>query len=228
MRPGHAESPFNPLPPVLWALAVALILPEIAFFVGGAGGIGGNTAAGMRTNAIQMTAWVPDLVLMGWPGAIRFDQFYRLLTYPFVAISPMGTLFVVAFTLALGKAVSTAFRPWAVLAIFFGASDGGALVHTALVALPGMVRMPLVGGYPAAYGLIGAFTWLLWMRLRATGGNPARAFLLIGALILFQASFAIIYRQLPGEWIAEFAGFGIGFFLCFLVAPGALRRLRQR
>lgn len=228
MRPGYNESPFNPLPPVLWALAAALVLPEIAFLVGGAGGIGGNTSAGMRTNAIQLTAWIPDLVLAGWPGAIRFDQFYRLLTYPFVSMSPISTLFVLAFTLALGKAVSSVFRPWAVLVIFFGASIGGALVHTAIAALPGVMRVPLIGGYPAAYGLIGAFTWLLWMRLRTSGGNPSRAFLLIGALILFQASFAVINRYLPGEWIAEFAGFGIGFFLSFLVAPGALRRLRQR
>lgn len=221
MRPGYDESPFNPLPPVLWLLAIALILPELAFLVGGNGAM-------MRTNAIQMTAWVPEIILAGWPGAVHFDQLYRLLTYPFVSVSWMGTLFVLAFTLALGKAISAVFRPWAVLAIFFGASIGGALIHTALAALPGMPVMPVIGGYPAAYGLIGAFTWLLWMRLRASGDNPARAFLLIGALLVFQAAFALIYRQIPADWIAEFAGFACGFFLCFLVAPGALARLRQR
>ncbi len=226
MNPFHSESPVNPLPAVIWVLAAALALPELAFLLGGS--LGGNSAEAMRINAIQLTAWIPDLALHGPLSALHFEQFYRLLAYSFVSASGMGTLFVLAFTLALGKAVGSVFSQWAVAAIFIGSALGGALVYTLFAALPGQPRLALIGGYPAAYGMIGAFTWLLWMRLRAGGDNPARAFLLIGTLILFQLAFAILYRSLPSDLVAEFAGFATGFFLSFLVAPGGWKRLRHR
>lgn len=227
MTPHHGESAFNPLPTVLWVLAAALALPELAFLVGGSGFSDGN-AAGMRINAIQMTAWIPDIVLTGSLSTVHWDQLYRLLTYSFVSASAVGTLFVLAFTLALGKAVSGVFSQWGVAALFFGGALGGAVAQTLLAAMPGQPQMALIGGYPAAYGLIGGFTWLLWMRLRATGGNPARAFTLIGMLALFQLGFAVMFRSLPPDILAEFAGFASGFFLSFVVSPGGLRRLRQR
>ena len=225
MMPRQSESPVNPLPTVIWVLAAALALPEIAFLVGGAGG---DNSVAMRINAIQMTAWIPDLALNRTLAVSQAEQFYRLLTYSFVSASGIGTLFALAFTLALGKAVGSVFSQWAVAAIFLGSAVGGALVYTLFAALPGQPRLALIGAFPAAYGLIGAFTWLLWMRLRATGGNPARAFLLIGMLVLFQLTFAILYRSLPNDLVAEFSGFAIGFFLSFLVAPGGWKRLRHR
>lgn len=227
MTPPYSESAFNPLPTVLWVLAAMLALPELAFVVGGSG-FSADSAAGMRVNAVQMTAWIPDIVLTGSVATVHWDQLYRLLSYSFVSASGMGTLFVVAFTLALGKAISGAFSQWALLALFLGSAIGGAAAQTLLAAMPGQPQMALVGGYPAAYGLIGGFTWLLWMRLRATGGNPVRAFTLIGMLALFQISFAVMFRSLPQDMLAEFAGFGTGFLLSFLVAPGGLGRLRHR
>lgn len=227
MQPDNRERMVHPLPPVLWVLGALIVLPEIAFMLGSVG-LAGAPGPAMRMNAVQMTAWIPELITRGWPGAIRFDQLYRMLAYAFVTLSPFNTLFVLAFTLALGKAISAVFNQWAVAALFLGSAIGGALVYTAFSVLPGTLHPPLIGGYPAAYGLIGAFTWVLWMRMRAVGEHPARAFMLIGALALFQIVFAIINRYLPPDWIADFAGFGCGFFLSFVLTPGGLRRLRQR
>lgn len=228
MRPGNNISPVNPLPPVVWFIAALLALPEIIMFFSSAG-FGGNPQPGvMRINLIQRGAWAPDFILAGWPGAVAFDQLYRLVTYSFISTSPFTTVFVLVFTLALGKAISEVFRPWAFIAVFLGAAVGGALIYTAFAALPGPSRPPLIGGFPAAYGLIGAFTWLLWMRLKASGDNPARAFALIAFLVSIQLTFALLLRQPPYELIAEFGGFACGFFLCFLVSPGALQRLRRR
>lgn len=221
----RSESPLNPLPAVIWVLAAALALPEIAFLVGG---LAGNSPEAMRINAVQLAAWIPDLALNRTLAMQNGEQFYRLLTYSFVSVSGMGTLFALAFTLALGKAVASVFSQWAVAALFLVPAIGGALVYTAFAALPGQPRLALIGGFPAAYGLIGAFTWLLWMRLRASGDRPARAFLLIGTLVLFQLAFAVLNRSLPRDIVAEFAGFAIGFFLSFIVAPGGWRRLRHR
>ena len=228
MTPHSGESAFNPLPPILWALAALLALPELAFLVGGSG-FSAAGAEGMRFNAIQMTAWIPEIFLARPLATAPWEQLYRLLTYSFVSVSAVGTLFVLAFTLALGKAISGVFSQWAIAALFLGSAIGGAIVQTLVAAMPGQPQMALIGGYPAAYGLIGAFTWLLWMRLRATGGNPARAFALIGMLVVFQLTFAVMFsRHLPRDLLAEFAGFACGFFLSFLVSPGGWRRLRQR
>ena len=96
----------------------------------------------------------------------------RLVTYPFVHFNFTHALFVVVILLALGKMVGEVFRWWAVLVVFFGAAIAGALAYT---LVPGL-QAPLIGGYPAVYGLIGAFTFLLWVNLAAVGANKYRAF----------------------------------------------------
>ena len=42
---------------------------------------------------------------------------------------------------------------------------------------------PLLGGFPAAYGLIGAYTMLLWTALAGTGDTQLKAFSLIAILM---------------------------------------------
>ena len=56
--------------------------------------------------------------------------------------------------------------------MFFGSAVAGALAYT---LVPGL-QTPLIGGYPPVYGLIGAFTFLLWVNLAAVGANKYRAF----------------------------------------------------
>ena len=233
MREGMNESPINQLPWVVWLLTLPMIASEAIFALGRVGLIGGAQGITLRSNAIQLTAYEPQMVLRMWSmGTLDLGQAYRLLSFSFVHYSFVHALFVIVFTLALGNMVASNFRPLAVLALFFGSAIGGALTYTIFAGYyPG--RIPaLVGGYPAVYGLVGAFTFLLWTRLAAVHANRARAFTLIGMLLLFQLVFGLIYGGTGFGWIAELAGFGFGFGLSFLLVDGgmarALRHLRQR
>ena len=83
----------------------------------------------------------------------------------------------------------------------------------------------LIGLFPAVYGLIGAFTYLLWLRLGQAGENRLRAFRLIGVLMAFQLGFSLLFGASP-VWVAEVAGFVVGFLAS--VHPGARRLERVR
>ena len=232
MRDGMSESPFNALPAVVWALALPMIATEALFGLGRIGLVGGAQGIGLRGEAINRTAFVPEVLhRMVAVGEADWSHAYRLLAYPFVHLSLTHGLFVIVFTLALGNMVAAQFRPPALLGLFFGSAIGGALAYTAFAAFwPGRIE-PLVGGYPAVYGLVGAFTFLLWTRLAETGGSRARAFTLIGMLLAFQLVFGLIFGA-GTAWVAEVSGFVTGFALSFLLVQGglarALRQIRRR
>ena len=236
MRPGYDESPLNPVPAAVWMIALPMIACEAAFGLGQLGFIGGGQGGGlaMRQIAVERTAFIPELVLRQWQmGMVPLHQGWRILTYPFVHLSLTHALFVIVFTLALGNLLARQFRPWAVLALFFGSAIGGALVYTLCAGLLPQFRFqPLIGGYPAVYGFVGAFTFLLWARLGQQNANRLRAFSLIGMLLAFQLVFAILFQDGSLTWIAEVAGFGAGFLLSFVLVPGGIARvmaqIRQR
>ena len=233
MRHGMTESPLNPLPTIVWLLILPIVALEAIFALGAAGMIGGAEGAGLRLSAIRMAAFPPELAQRAWTyGVIDWDQAYRILSYVFVHVGITHALFVVIFTLALGNMVAQNFRPWAVLVIYFGSAIGGALVYAAAVQRVGARGALLIGGYPAVYGLVGAFTFLTWTRLAAQNENRLRAFTLIGALLAFQLIFGLGFGDLGLGWIAELAGFVCGFGLSFLVVDGGINRalahMRQR
>ena len=231
MRHGINESPLNPLPAVVWALVLPIIASELLFGLAQSGFMGGSIGIGMRGTAIGRTAFVPEMVermlAVGAPGG----DLYRLLTYPFVHVTLTHALFVVVFTLALGNMVAVQFRPVGLVALFFGSAIGAALAYTGFAFMwPGRVE-PLIGGYPPVYGLVGAFTFLIWTRLAETGGNRLRAFTLIGMLLLFQLVFGVLFGA-GTSWIADLAGFACGFGLSFVLIRGGIDRalalIRQR
>ncbi len=237
MRPGYDESPLNPVPAVIWVLVLPMIAFEAYFGLGQLGFLGGGQpGAGMalRQFAAERTAYVPDFVLRMWQiGVFVPDQGWRILTYPFVHLSITHALFVIVFTLALGNLIAHQFRPWAVIALFFGSAIGGALIYTLFAGLlPQWRFQPLIGGYPAVYGFVGAFTFLLWVRLGQQNANRLRAFTLIGMLLAFQLVFGILFQDGSLTWIAEIAGFACGFLLSFVLVPGGIgrvmRQIRQR
>ena len=237
MRPGYDESPLNPVPAVIWVLVLPMIAFEAYFGLGQLGFLGGGQpGAGMalRQFAAERTAYVPDFVLRMWQiGVFVPDQGWCILTYPFVHLSITHALFVIVFTLALGNLIAHQFRPWAVIALFFGSAIGGALIYTLFAGLlPQWRFQPLIGGYPAVYGFVGAFTFLLWVRLGQQNANRLRAFTLIGMLLAFQLVFGILFQDGSLTWIAEIAGFACGFLLSFVLVPGGIgrvmRQIRQR
>lgn len=228
MHEGHDIHPLNPLPWVVWLLALPIVAFEAVFALGSAGLVGGPAAIGWRQQAYQRFAFVPDYLRSMWEAWVwPLPEVARIVTYPFVHGSFTHALMVLVFILALGKMVGEIFRPLAVLAIFFGAAIIGALVYTALP----VTERPLFGGYPAVYGLVGAYTFILWAHLGALQANRARAFTLIGFLLGIQLVFGLVFGG-GWDWVAEIAGFATGFGLSFLVAPGgithAVNLLRRR
>lgn len=228
MNDNLTAPPINPLPPVVWLLALPMIAMEILLSLAQRGLVGGANGVGWRLDAFDRFAFVPDLMRrMFATGSYPPEHLMRALTYPFVHLSIGHAMFAVVLVLALGKMVGEIFRPWAVLVVFFGAAIAGAAVYTALP----MVQQALIGGYPAAYGLIGAFTFLLWARLAGTGTNQYRAFTMIGFLMGIQLVFGLLFGA-GWDWVAELAGFAAGFLLSFVVSPGGwtsvVAKLRRR
>ena len=224
MNRDYNAAPINPLPAVVWILALPLIAMELLLTLAERGLVGGAQGVGWRLQAVETFGAFPELLRHQWEtGGYPLEELHRLVTYPIVHGSFTHALFAVVILLALGKMVGEVFRWWAVLVVFLGSSIVGALAYGFLVP---DLRAPLIGAYPPVYGLIGAFTFVMWLRQAATGGNQWRAFTLIGLLMAVQIFFGLIYGGLA--WVAELAGFFTGFLLSFLVAPGGWRRVVGR
>ncbi|MCB2116116.1 MAG: rhomboid family intramembrane serine protease [Rhodobacteraceae bacterium] len=228
MRPGFNEAPVNPLPPVVWLLVLPIIAMEVVVNAGAIGLAGGQAGIGWRNEALQRFALSPVMLDQMWAsGQVPHDYLMRFLTYPFVHGSLTHAIFAAVFILALGKFVGEVFRAWAVLAVFFGGVLAGGIVYS---LVPGLQTW-LFGAYPGAYGLIGAFTFMIWAKLGAEHAQRGRAFSLIGMLLGIQLLFGTLFGGSP-DWIADLAGFAAGFLLSFAVAPGGpshlLRLIRQR
>jgi membrane associated rhomboid family serine protease len=217
-------APLNPLPPVVWLLVLPIVAMEVVVSLGAQGLAGGPQGVGWRLDAIQRFAFAPEYLRQMyaqnlWP----LDGLTRLVTYPFVHGNFTHALFVVVILLAMGKMVGEVFRWWALLLIFFASAIIGALAYT---LVPGL-QAPLFGGYPPVYGLIGGFTFLLWVKLAAVGANQYRAFTLIGFLLGIQMLFGLVFGG-GWEWVADLAGFASGFLLSFVVSPGGWARVRAK
>jgi len=218
------EAPINPLPPVVWALVVPMAMAELMFNLGARGLIGGAGAVGWRLAAIQDFAFSAEaLRWMVETGRYPAELMWRFVTYPFVHAHLSQAVFAIVFILALGKMVGEIFRAWAVLAVFFGSSIFGAIMYTVVASNP----IPLVGAFPGAYGLIGAYSFLLWVTLGARGLNQAGAFTLIGFLMALQLLFGALFGASP-DWVADLFGFVAGFALSFVVSPGGWSRLMAK
>jgi len=218
----HNAPPFNPLPPAVWVLVLPMIAMEIVLQLGAAGVAGGPEAVGWRIEAITRLAFVPDL----WREMLSLRDFppehmMRFVGYAFVHGNLTHTAFAVVILLALGKFVGEVLRFWAVLAVFVGATVVGALAYGVL-----STRVPLFGAYPGDYGLVGAFTYLMWLKL-AGSGREYRAFSLIGILLGVQLVFGVAFGG-GMDWVADLAGFAAGFAITVVVVPGGVGRLMDR
>lgn len=223
MSSSQSPKAINPLPPVVAALFLVVMGVEVAFWAGSKGMIGGPGAIGWRLAAVQKYAfsaeifqwmldnnrWVPEHLL-------------RFVSYLFIHANLTHALFGGVLLLAMGKMVGEVFSGLATLLIFVLSGVFGALGFALITGSP----VPLVGSYPGVYGLIGAFTFLLWVRLGAVGAPQARAFSLIGILVTIQLVFSLVFGGTP-DWVADVAGFVAGFLLSFLLVPGGWRRIRE-
>lgn len=220
--------PFNPLPWSVWLLLLAILGVEAALQAGRAGWIGGPEALGWRLQAVQR---------LGFSGAIldwmlenrRLPpaEALRLLAYPLIHADWVHAGFILALVAALGKAVGEVLSGLALLALVLLSSACGALVWGLAVPEPRW----LIGGYPMVFGLLGAFTLLLWTDLAARGANRLRALALVGVLLLLRVLLGLWHGG-GQEWIADVAACAAGVGLAAVLAPGGgramLARLRRR
>lgn len=221
------EAPINPLPLVVWALALPMIAMELVMSLGATGLTSDPAAIGWRLSAVEGFGFFPGILrAMVEQNVWPWQHAIRLVTYPFIHGSITHALFAVVILLALGKMVAEAFRPWAVLVVFFSSAIVGACVYTLIP----WAEQPIFGAYPPVYGLIGAFTFLLWVKLAGSGAQY-RAFSLIGMLLGVQLLFGALFGGTL-EWVADLAGFATGFLMSFVVSPGGASRvmakIRQR
>ncbi|MGR3435997.1 MAG: rhomboid family intramembrane serine protease [Shimia sp.] len=217
-------APFNALPPLVWALAAALMLPELVFQLASAGVLGGPSGIGWRVGAIEDFGFFPRAVAyMIETRTAPPDWLMRFVTYPFVHGGMLHALFVGAFVLALGKFVGEAMGGLVVVVTFLAASVGGALLYGLFVN----GAAPLIGGFPGAYGLIGAFSFLFMLKLEEKGANQLGAFRLIGLLMAIQLVFGALFGG-PPTWVADLAGAALGFAVAAAFMPGSwLGRIRR-
>lgn len=222
------ESPFNSVPPVILVLVSAILGLELMFSLAEFGLIGPPQAIGWRIAAIEDYA-VSPLVLDAMIERNDTSWFLtrRFLAYPFIHIAFIHTAFSAVMLLALGKFVGEAWHWMSLVVVMLVAGLAGAIGH-ALTAAP---QMPLIGAYPALYGLIGAFTYLQWLKAEKEGGNRWMAFRLVGVLIGLQIVFGFMFGGVP-HLVADLCGFVAGLCLSPLLGPGGFRhfveRLRQR
>lgn len=226
--PNHNVSPFNAIPPVIVALVAVIVVIEVIFQLGASGLAGGAEAIGWRISAIERFGFFDQLFeWMRRTGQFPFEALIRFVTYPFLHYEAMHAIFAAVLLLAIGKFVAERYHVIAVLVIFFASSVAGALGYGFILN----TQTPLIGAYPGVYGLMGAFTWSLFVSYEAAGENRLKAFQLIGMLIVLQLIFKLI-GDTGNDWLGDLVGFIAGFLLAILLAPGgigrALSRLRQR
>ncbi|GGL96054.1 rhomboid family intramembrane serine protease [Pseudooceanicola nanhaiensis] len=223
----RAPRPVNPLPWSVVLLFLAIAAVEIVLSLGARGIIGGPGSVGWRLEAIRSYGFVSAVLhWMMEQGVWPLEQVMRFVTYPFVHGAFTSAAFACVMLLALGKWVGEVAGAWSVLITFFLSSVLGALVY-------GLVTndaYPLIGAFPGIYGLIGVFTWLLWVRLKASGDNEFRAFTLIGVLMGIQLVFGLLFGA-ANTWVADITGAVAGFLAAPLLVPGGwsafLRRMRR-
>ncbi len=217
-------SPVNSVPPLILAIAMLILGIELIFQIGVRGMLGGPDAVGWRLEAIRDYAFSNrGFAWMLQAGEIRFDFVRRLVTYPFVHSGMIEALFAMVMTLALGKFVGERMAHWAVFILFFVSAAVAAIAYGLILPDgPG-----LIGAFPGVYGLIGGFTYLIWLQLGQLGQNQARAFSLIGFLMGIQLIFGIMYGA-DKQWLADVVGFATGFVLSIVLVPGGFRRLHEK
>ncbi len=220
----YAQPLFNTLPPAVVALALAIFAVELLLTLGARGWLGGPEAIGWRLEAIQeFSFFSPLLAWLIETGNWGSAELKRFVTYPFVHLGFTHAAFVIVFLLALGKLVGEVFGNLAVIVLFFACGVFGAVIYAGLVG----DDRPLVGGFPSVYGLIGAYSFILWVRFKSMGQNEWQAFSLIGFLLGIQLFFGIFF-DVGWDWVAELAGFIFGFVLTPALVPGAFRRFLDR
>lgn len=216
----------NDLPVAIVGICLIVLAVELMLTAATAGLLGGAGGVGWRLEFVQQYSFVPAVIDVMQQGQFDFEVMRRFITYAFIHDSMFHMLFAGALLLALGKFVGDIFSPLSTVLLFVVSTVFGALIYGTIVS----TNYPLLGLYPAVYGFIGAYTYIVWLSLGSMGQNQLQAFRLIGILLGLQLVFGLIFGSRP-TWIAELAASFIGFAASTVLVPGGwgalLRRMRR-
>lgn len=220
----HDPSPMNPVPPPILALAAFLVGIELIFWAGANGIVGGPGGIAWRAGAVEDYAFYPRF----WHFMLETNQWSldgvaRIFTYAFVGQSFVSTIFACVFILAFGKFVGDTIGGVRALVIFAASVVGASLIYGTV--FPN--QPPLIGAFPGAYGLLGGYTYVLFLVLDSADENRLQAFRLVGVLAALQLVFGVIFPG-PPYWIADIGGAAIGFLTAMAMGPGGLLRWIRR
>ncbi|MEM9854653.1 MAG: rhomboid family intramembrane serine protease [Pseudomonadota bacterium] len=220
----QGPAPVNPVPPAILALCAIIIGIEIVFWLAGRGILGGQAGIGWRVAAFETYGFPPRLfAFMAETGQWSLGGLQRVITYAFLNYGMAQAIFACVFILAFGKFVGDLIGGARALVIFTVSAIGAAAVY----GLASPNESVLVGSFPGAYGLLGGYTFVLFLALDHADENRLQAFRLVGVLAALQLVFGLF---LPGRplWLADLAGAGIGFVTAAALAPGGLLRWIRR
>ena len=218
------ESAINPLPPLILALFALTMGIEILLQLGSRGIVGGPQAIGWRQAALLdygFQGTFPSFMIE--TGQLRPEFLMRFLSYPFVNGSFSQAIFAGVMLLALGKFVGEIMASFSVFLLYVLSTIGGALAMWAL----GGEGDWLFGGFPPVYGLIGGYTYLIWVRLGQIGAQQLHAFRLIAVLAALQLIFGLLFG-FAQDWPADLGGFVTGLIVAPVLVPGGFRALLAR
>ncbi|ROU01299.1 rhomboid family intramembrane serine protease [Histidinibacterium lentulum] len=205
-----------------------MVAAEAVLGLAQSGFLGGPQGIGWRLEAVERFAFAPRVVeLVFERGVLAPEVLMRFVSYIFVHGSLGHAAFGIVILLAMGKFAGEVLDGLGLTVVVGMSTVTGALVFGVAV----QQNVPLYGSYPAAYGLIGAYTALVFVALGRAGERQLAAFRLIGVLVAIQLVFAALFGA-DLSWIADLAGFATGFVLTPLLAPGGwaalMRRIRAR
>ena len=208
---------FKPMPSVVVALFAVIGVVELWFTLGPKFVSGADTVV-WRMQAIERFGVNPQVVQwMTENHHYPIDHLARFVSFSFIHGSMLNTAVSCALFLAMGKMVSSVFPSIALLVFFIGPALIGAMVFS-FAAPDGSW---LFGSFTGIYGLIGAYTFIMWFRLRINKAPQGQAFHLIAFLMGIQLLFGMIFGG-NSTWIADLFGFVTGFVLSFFFIPGGL------
>jgi membrane associated rhomboid family serine protease len=214
LDPNADAAPVNPLPQAVILLAILIAVPEVIFQLGEAGIIGGPAGATWRQVIANQYGFSNQAFFMMWEtGQFPFASLVRFVSYIFVHVNFVATLFSAVFVLALGKFVGERMSSFAVFVIFFGSGIGGAVLQ----ALFNGPNLAMLGASAASFGMIGALSWILFSQQRAQGENGLKAFRLIAQLAVFLGVMAYVFGA--RGWVDCVVGFAVGFPLAAFLRP---------
>ena len=214
MGHNNVNSPLiNPLPPVILVITLLLVLVEIIFQIEEVGILSSFSNEITRNNVIVNYAFFG--ALQDWMInnlSFKWSFIFRYFTFPFIHFNFLQTVIAIVMFLALGKMVCEVYDGFLFLILFISSSFCGAFFYGLLLN----DQFPLVGAFPAIYGLIGAYTYIQWVSMKFLGARSVNAFTLIAVLLSIQIIFKVVFNG-SNDWLADLFGFLTGFVFASLL-----------